>query len=445
MANQDENHLEIVTWKKVRNEVSRVDKTLADIIDKIDPSKKYSFVKAPYRFGDLIVKDGITQLPGKNKILLPLGDANLDQSISGKLNYSSIPLFLTLKRSNEVFIDTGLRTIPLNLFSAGSLLGLFESIDFLFANTSHKPSWCVSAGARNLFCLPKLNEISGLSRLRDKYKIPADIHLKNLSDQWSTFRHIANHPSFPEPWENIVLFFTAEWFENFNNPDPNWMLFYNYLFSKAWQQSKFAMSKIDLGLNWESFVDAVSSRHLKPALYLADQLRHLLCITAGQWPGFRPADNSQDIAPTTGLQEAILETYLLKHYWPTLMHIFMANPSSTSPVYYSLFFSTLLEGSPDKKNTSTIMKDQKYIKFLFETLDRSFDMNGKFKYEFLKETRFDYFHVEKDQQGEIQSSQLIPLEDPTFNAGMTDHTDRAFCSTSPFWRGCIRIWASQKK
>ncbi len=437
MQNSDTKLIQEVSWKDVRDSVRAVDAKLADLIDNIDPDPSYQLLKVAYSYGDLILKDGVLQLPMTDRQLLPIDDPLLDKSIKEKLSYSQIPLFLTLHNCNEVFIDTGKRIIPLNLFQPGSLLGLFESVDYMFGQQV-KPKWSMSAGARTIFTLPKINESSGLKRLRFHYHLPYDLKIQHFSDHWQLFKLIAAHENFTQTWHNEVLFFTKEWLVK-RNGDPHWVEFHDYLFKHAWHQSRFAIGKVDLSLCWETFAEAISSRRLKPTPYLADQIKHIMLIVSGKWPGFKPADDLQKIAPTTGLQKAITEVYSLKQYLPTIMHVDSYENSQFSPIYYSLYFPTLLEGSPNNRSSSTIMLDLRDAKLLLEILKNSFGGNKKFNHNEFQKTQFDYFHVEPDKYNEIKLSKAIAIEDSGFLKEKRQYPARVFCATSPFWRGCIRI------
>jgi len=108
------------------------------------------------------------------------------------------------------------------------------------------------------------------------------------------------------------------------------------------------------------------------------------------------------------------------------------------PVYYSLFYPILLEGSPQSTRASTIMLNLRDTKLLLDLLKRSYNAKSKFNYDFIRRAQFEYFHVESDKYCEIKQSQLIPNSDPAFQQKDL-FKDRTFCSTSSFWRGCIRI------
>ncbi len=415
-----ENSLKEVTWQEVRKSVAAVNPELARIVNAVNPTKKYKLIHASYQFGDYIIKHGELFLP-MQKNLLALKSANA--SLQDQLGYSAIPLFLTLKNCNEVFIDTGNRISPLNLFYPGSLLGLFETLDFMFERKS-LARWSVTAGSRSIFMLPKINRLDGLKQLRFAYGLSSNTKIQNLSDHWNVFQQIAKRPNFSQPWQQEVLFFTKEWFVH--QKDPAWFPFYQYLFKHGFSQAKFSIDKIQQALDWESFVDVSTSRGLKPTPYLAAQVKHIILIASEKWPGFRPTADSQ-VAPIDGIQEAFLNVYQLKQHFPTIMHACLLRSESQLPVYYSLAFPTLLEGAPHNENSATLMLTLRDIKMYLTILSETSTQKNPID--------FAYFHVEPDKYQEILSSKYIADSDLFFQ----QYANQEFCYTSPFWRGCIRI------
>ena len=403
-------------------------------------------VKACYRYGDSVVHNGITYLPHlDSSSLLPTTDSAFKKHLKDYLDYSSIPVFLILQNANEVYMHSYQRAVPLHLFYPGSLLGLFESLDMLYGRPSNAP-WSISAGARNMFMLPKLNEQSGFKRLRMAYDIDQQFQPRYLTDHWQLFQTIARHKNFSQPWQNEVLFFTKNWLLTAKT-DPGWAKFKDYLVANAWQQVQFAISKIGLNLTWEHFAKAIAARNLKPVPYLIDQVKHILMIALQRLPGFKVADDtSNKIAPIDGLQHAITNIYDLKKHIPTVLHISSSEKEkdANTPLYYSLSFPTLLEGLPYRStSTSTIMIDIRNIKHIIDTLIPTFNQLGKSEASWLSQVCFEYFHVETDPYGEIWMSQQLPGIDKIFSVSKTKFSHRSFCATSQFWRGCVRI--SQKK
>ena len=425
-------YLSTVYWQDIREKVRILNPEFADIIDKINPDKNYPLIQASYNFGDLIIKDGETFLPTE-KGLISLNDPNQPKVIGKELAYTSIPLFLTLENSNEVYIHSDERAIPLNTFHAGSLLGLFESIDFMCERSSSS-RWCVSAGSRNLFMLPKLNDIAGFKKLKIEFDLDTAIQPRQLTDHWRLFKDIAQHPNFKSPWKNTVLFFTRNWLEQ-SKKDPAWFPFERYIFKQGWTQADMSIGKIGTHLNWQHFSEAIAARNLKPSPYLSNQLKHLLLVSIGQWPGFTLNDTTEAIGPIKKLQEIILDIYDLKKYYPTVLYSASLTPPSSLPLYYSLSYPSILEGSFINDN-STIMLDMRAIKLLLDTIR---PVLNKITQSNLHKKQFTYLHVETDKYNEIQQSSELTHLDPTLLNYQKQAPHLQFCETSQFWRGCFMI------
>lgn len=421
--------IEILDWASAKSLVKEVNLELYKIIEKLNPSSDFKLIRATYLFGDLIVKNGTTYFPNGNGALVTIERSDLPQDIKDKLGYTSIPLFLTLKNDNEVFADTGRRAVPINLFHAGGLLGVFETLPYIFGLQTCA-NWCVSAGSRSIILIPKISDSLGIDQLRFKYGVPTNIDPSNYSQQWYLFKAIAQHPNFEQSWENEVLFFTQDWFRN---KGSKWQNFNEYLFKEGWKQLQYSVGRIGSSLQWEISAELISLRNLKPRAYLADQLKHILSLYDVRAPAFQPAF-SQTTAPLLGLKKVIVDTYSLKHYLPTMMCINTLHDSDSPNIYYSLSFPTLLEGSVIDKATSTIMIDLRKIKQLIDTIH---ERGNKHYTDIVK--RISYFHVERDPHSEIKTSDLIVEEDHDFLKDMKMFPNRKFCSTSTFWRGCIKI------
>ena len=109
--------------------------------------------------------------------------------------------------------------------------------------------------------------------------------------------------------------------------------------------------------------------------------------------------------------------------------------------YYSLSLPTLLEGSPLKKGSSTVMVDLREIKLLIETLKNHLKRTNTDNSAFAR-SDFDFFHAGDDKLGEIKSSSELIKTDKFFTKD--DLCGRSMCTTSRFFNGCIRITPKDK-
>jgi hypothetical protein len=432
--------LSLVTWKEVRDDVNKVNPELAKRVDKLNPDDSYKIVKARYYYGDVFVNNGETFLPNNKNVLVPISDPSIDPKIREELSYTPMPIFMSLNKSSELFFDTGKRTIPLNLFHKGELAGLYETMDYLMG-VAQKPIWSFSAGARSIFMLPKITDKINLNKLHLAYDIPTTTQVKNLTDHWEMFKHIAQNDPTGCHWQSEVLFFCKEWFDRKYESKIELSL-RDYILKVIWRHANFAIDKVKFNMFWEAFASIISSRRLQPKPYLIDQVKHLLSIVAGNFPGFIVANNAEEVAPIKCLQEAFIKHYSLKEYLPTIMYASMPATCEATPkyFYYSLANPTVLEGSPVKKNTSTIVNDLREIKMLIETLKNRTDSHNAHNItQIIQNTNIDYFHYKNDTYNQIRASDNIALDDSTFLQDQAKFGDRKFCPTSPFFSGCIRI------
>jgi len=423
----------IVTWNNIRQDVLAVDAELAKKIDAINPNKDFKFIEASYAYGDLVINAGMVHLPTA-KGTVSITSTELSAEVKELLSYNHIPLFLTLENDNEVFVDIHTRIVPLNLFHAGSLLGTFETADYLLGRKS-TARWSVSAGSRSIFALPKINDNLGLKRLRSHYDFDNTLRTHGLSDHFHLFRAITNSKHFKQHWRNRVLFFSKKWLEETNNLEL--LALQKYFLKHAWFQASCIINRIGLGLQSEKFTEIISLRNLKPRPFIIDNARLLLYVIAGSLPAFRIVDNMQQYAlPIKELQQSLIEIYRIETHHPTMMYICPLSDIKNFTVYYSLSYPTLLDGSPINPSTSTIILDLKEIKFLLDTLQRRGQNNDFIQY-IINNIEIEYFHTEQDKEKEIKLSNQIPSEDNSFI--LKNANNLGFCYSSKFWKGCIRI------
>jgi len=434
MLNAMSRNLEIIHWSNAREDIRKTNPDLFEVIDELSPSNKYRLIRAKYCFGDLIVKNGELQLPSKEGQLLPVSHPETNKSLRSLVNYSSIPLTILMNKASEVFIVDNDTIIPLKFFTPGEIFGTFEILNYLVSYRS-APHWNVSAGSRSLFLLPKISDVIGFKKLRRRYDLKSD-QPRFLADHWNLFKQIAVHPEFDQPWQSEVIFFTKDWFSFSEKKDPCWQKFQLFLFKKGWTQSQQIFEKQELNLLYKIFIEKISERHLPSSPYLIDTLKHIFLICMGEGLAFQSTHSSDVMAPSQGLQNALLNSYGLKKYSPTLMNaVAFSSALHKSPLYYSLIFPLITEGIADKKfRKSTLMQELKWLKNLIEIIKED---KNVIENTFLKNKKFDFFHAQPDIENEIKLSHSILKEDSQFTNAKFPR--EPICETSPFWRGCIQI------
>lgn len=426
-------NVDYVYWCDIRERVLKINPELCNAIDAVNPGKKYRLLRAKYNFGDVVVDSGVTYLPTTSGSLEPLNSQKVPLRIQEDLGYCPIPLALTLSSSNEVFITTGKRIIPLNFFKAGDLFGVFETINPFMVNQPI-PMWTITAGARSIFMLPRITDTVGHKRIRRECgvseEVPAD-----LVDHWKIFSQIAHH--LPNDWKNEVIFFTKDWFESLHR-NNSWRPLHGFLFKTYWIQQRLFRDTIEFDLMWESFILAISSKNLKPRPYLIDTVKHLVLIASGAMIAFRPATD-EAAAPVGLLQHCYVETYGLKTHTPTIIEPCKLDKEN-HVAYYSLSYPTVPGTTPFLRNAPSLIEDQRDIVRLIDTLKKAFKNSGAGLRETIGTTDFELFHSERDPYNKIKSTKDINVADTRFNYFNCNIRDnRVFCNTAQFMRGCIKI------
>lgn len=430
--------MEKVSWQEIRHEVAAVNPELASIIDKIDPANKFSLFNACYPFGTEILRKGQLYVPNSNGELLSLADSS-NATIRGELdyNFASNPVSIILKNSAEIFMLLEGHSIPLyGLISPGKIFGTWK---VLSETNTHTPAflWEMTAGARSLFMLAKISEITSHTRLQREFNIRAD-KPKSLLEHWQIFRELAQNKDFGQPWQTNMLFFSAKWFQHLN--DPSWREFYCYLLRQGWAGTEYWRNKY----LWDMIFSLIlRKKDIKANPYIVDTVKHLLAMSVGAVPGFAPAIDDT-AGPISRLQEIYSTIYHLENYAPIIMQpqLFHMN-GPDKPVYYSLEYPSTIEFSPRSRKESSKITDLYDInnllkKCLHEIAMGELNIAGTPLDAVSKIIRFDCFHTNVSDYHELHPSSKIPLEDPSFQISHYDKNNQ-FPSNSAFVRGCIRI------
>lgn len=425
------------SWKDFRDEVKKVEPELFQKIEQIDPNEKYKLLKIAYPYGEKITNLGSICIPNEDGGVHALYDSRTSEHYKKLLDYCPTPLILQLKNSSEVFVEAGDRIIPLNVFKPGDLYGLFE-IMVPLTGCPFMPCWSVTSGARSAFMGAKITDAVSHKRLRSEFGIPEDPPAK-LVDQWEYLKIIANRSLAKSPWVSEVLIFTRDWFVP-NENDINWLRFHHYLAKKSWHQSRSMRIRSEFSIMWETFNSAVGIRRLKPTPYTLSSVMHNLFLANSAIPGFKPADNSELLLPTSVIENAYESVYQLKDYAPIVMVPVVLGKDEDNSIYYSLAYPTLLEGTPAIRKRPNIIVELRDIRKLMLMLDNTLEQHHDGHiFEFTKNTKFNFFHTEIDKFGEISHSKEIIKTDPLIISTMKRFKNKIFPYQGPFFHGFIQI------
>jgi len=428
-----------VLWGDISQVVQVTNPILKEIIDKISPAKNYPLYIGEYPYGALILDQGVFKVINDSHELVPLAHGSIDNKIQQDLNYTgTIPVGLVLENSIETFFALEDRTIPSSFYTEGGMVSLWSILE---GDNSYQagPLWSISSGARTVCMLPKISDKSGYDELKRKYNLKAQSP-KSLTDHWKIFENIANHKNFSQQWRSKIIFFSKQWFDHKN--DKVWFKFYNYLMDTAWKDSTVKRNQFIF-----DFIFSILQKNcgLKPNPYLADTVKHLVGVSAGGLPAFKPATDNV-AAPISGLQKTYIEDYGLRKI-PTIMQPYHFSNLSSDHVYYSFEMPTTAIFSPRSSHGVSRMVDMRELKYIMdnlitEILNCNLMVEKTPFYDLAKNIQYNFYHTDQDQHNEITHIKNIVELDNSFSALLCETNLKLTCTEfSPFFRGLISLSA----
>ena len=352
------------------------------------------------------------------------------------MEYAETPLILQLTKQSEVFLEAGHRIIPLNIFNPGDLYGLFEAIK-PFTHCPIYPIWHVTSGVRSAFMLPSITDCVFHKRLVDRFDLPPSPP-PSLHQHWEIFKAITTASQGESPWEAEVLVFPKSWFKE-KTSSLEWVNFQNYLLKQAWRQAQITRNRYEVSVVWEYFAPTI--KEIKPNSYILATLQHLINLSFGVVPGFKPMNGHSDALPIELIQKAYLEVYQLKHYYPTIMvpHL-LTRCAPGEAIYYSMAYPTLLEGSPFTRKRRTIIDELRLTKRLLNAFMNSLHNAPREElFSHLWCTHYEFLHPLAELDGN-EDMEIILSQDPNINpSNFLKGENKTFSPNSPFLKGCVQV------
>jgi hypothetical protein len=434
--------IKVVDWdSESREAILKADSELCAIIDGLKIEEQhFKLVRIRVPYGATLYERGIFYIPSK-KGMIPLQNASFDmglpEEIKKALLYQTVPLGVVTKNSFEVFREAGDHIFPLAHRKNGFELGIWETF-------SPPSPFTITAGARSIFLLPKINDINGYKRLK-KYgaKTPRP---STVFEQWYNFCEIANHSSFSEKWYCEIYLFTEDWKNNMLS-NPAWSPFYNYVLRKGLAHTEPERIKTNYDIVLTNFSSFLQSKRIKKDPYIMETFKHLLAIANGILPAFKVVKNSSSI-PAKGIAETYIEGYGLKSYVPTMMYADYFDANSNDVAYYSLQVPTFLSNNTRDNDKGTTKNDLIELidlvdHFMRELTSNRLGQGSEYLIKLFGKVEFNFFHNDEDLDHGIYSTKDMAKEDADLIYKFTPSENEEFCYRSTFVRGCIRI--SNKK
>ena len=436
MSTKDQPFMEELTWQQVRQDVANSSQELSSIIDEISPSKKYTVLKVRYPFGSKVLENVEFYLPNEHGYSVPINDPCISSQVRQQLSYSPVPLCITVKNKIEIFREIDGKIFSLAFYGGDMDTGIWEHFGWT-------TPYSITAGARSLYMIPKISEVSKHKKLKKTFNVSAHPPQKPY-EHWKVFTQIANSKNFTSPWFYEAIVLTDKWVDKIKN-DLAWYKLQRYLWQKSWQHSGYARRKSILDIVWDVFSRSISSKNIKVNPYIIDTLKHLIFIGTSTVPGSIPAVNDE-AGPIKTLQMIYEDCYGLEKYVPTIMQPAYFDLSQPRPVYYSLQVPSLLEPIPKSKKFSSTMDNIRELEELFnhfkkEVIWPKLNIHENVSLDnIISKLHLDFFHDKMFAYGtNIRPTLEMPKTDPALAYDPNSNKKRFFADTGSFLRGCVRI------
>ncbi len=437
-----DDRLQVLSWREIRDEVAEKNPEFAEYANQYNPKGDYKVYRASYPFGSYIIKNGVFYLPYKNA-LLPFKDPALPEVLREELhyNFNTAPLSIIFKHLVELSIQTENRLVPFTVRPEGSIYALTGILDQERSFSYHN-AWSMTAGAKNIFILPKVKDFYSYKKLCRARGIVRLGLPANLLEQQNLLAQMSQDPNFPK-WDCEILLFPVMWLKK--REDPAWYRFQYFLYKEAWSKSGYWRNTFLFDMTWDSFIAESVRRRIRIVPQAANVVKHLFAIALGAVPGFVPAVDDR-LGPIKAFQKDFYEIYGLDRYVATMLvpqHFSMEKPEE--PVYWSLHLPNYFQSTPQpkaEKTTLTLMHEA------IEVLEHFIEMGlqgdilgvaGTPVYDMLKHVKFDFFHSEADSYGAVRPVRDMAGEDKRLLFCPPQYGVREFSEMGPFVRGCVRI------
>ena len=278
-----------VTWTDVREQVSAnpLGAAVARATDNLLATDRMrnqepAFYVARYRYADLIVSKGEFRPPCQHRHQAQVC-CSLCREMMQAVEYSAIPLAVSLERSVEVLLETPWnpeepRMAPLRMIQPGEPFGVFEVLDTLLHTPYPKPPWSVSAGARSVWILAPLGD-AALSRT-----VAAVAGVSRIKPIEENAPHEAIAAVAGHGWSIDVLLFPNTIVQNLTPSDA----LFRVLLEIGWKQSSAVRHAL---FRTQEFFPSIlpSNGNGLSETYRCATVRHLMDASKGEVPLFEPA------------------------------------------------------------------------------------------------------------------------------------------------------------
>tara|TARA_R110000868_G_scaffold291709_1_gene552249 strand:- start:15408 stop:16712 length:1305 start_codon:yes stop_codon:yes gene_type:complete len=423
------------TWKEVRKKVKQVNQPLFDEIEDLAPDDSIPFYLGKYGFGDHIMLDGSLGVPDDKGNIISLRSSGVDKTLVDDLDYApNLPIGLVTKNTAELYYMSGEQIVPWIFMYPGRIFSLWGGLQPPGTSAHAGKIWQVTAGARSIFMLPKIEEKRGYVKLEKEFGIGLPVP-KKIFDQWHLYRDILQSPGMNSDWHTEIVLFSRSFREKLDT--KKYLSLKNYLFETAWLDTSFLRDQVVFETVFSS---ALYECNLKPHQYLVDTAKHIYKIAQGAYVGFSFADSNLS-APIDELQSVFNNVYGHLKSAPTFMQPSYINTNQS--IYYSLNIPTLLLFSLYTKYVNNRLNDLNWIKTINTKINQlltedKYGLGNSPIGKTAQTVDFEYIHYNPGEYNNILQAKSLAKQHAVLSEQVKSF-NKPFCDTSKFWQGAIQL------
>jgi hypothetical protein len=433
----------ILKWKEVREDVKKVNFSLANAIDDIDSKDEINFCKVDYPFGAPIFDEGKLFVPNKNNRFVPINDSTVSEHYREYLGNDSAPLGIVLKNSisNSFEIKNDLSSLA--VFYPGQLFGLrelFDSNHYLL----NKEYWRLYSGARAIFSTTEIADQEKYKVIKNKLNLKSQLPGR-LADHFLLFRELINHPHFLCDWSTTLLFFSKKIQDKLIQGHV-WEPLQEFFLKDVWEQASRWNFDAAEKIIWSRVAYLLKDARFEDFEHKMQILKHATKMALGYWPCFVSDDRAETAAPERLLKEILIDEYGVD-FNPTIMVPGYISKDRCHSGYYSVNEPIYIGESPRANKGKKITVDfirstQEIYQFARDALlNGHININNKKCQNLFKEIELKFFHTTPDKDGVLSLAADLPSADPSLVRLPKKHEDSnlPFDNGSSFFKGLIKI------
>lgn len=255
-------------WSEIKNEVKKLNPTVFEIIDELNP--KLPINKLSYPYGFTITDDQNFYMPN-------------NKGGYETLSTDDLPLFLSLDKKIEVFLESDNRLIPDTIYGKGSFFPVITSVGDSEVITRPKSPYTWTAGLRNIIINHAIVVSKNYNRYREERNLDLNLDVENPESHFHLVKNYSNN--YEKKWTANFFAFGQDWINKINN-DKKWRDFKIFLIDRERNVDSYRANIMFLEY---AMNEIILNNKINIMPHTFELMKQIATIALGFMPSYRPA------------------------------------------------------------------------------------------------------------------------------------------------------------